>query len=304
MDAGSASPGNRDNRMSDSARVSATRDGMTDDPFKPVFVPAPPQAPSRGGVADLGAARLWYWDTGGPGEPVVLLHAIVGSGAMWLYQQPVLAGAGYRVIGYSRRGHFGSDAGDMTDPGSASVDLDALFDHLGLDRAHVVGTAGGGFVAADFAIAFPRRVRSLTLSTSLVAVQDAPYMAATAAMRDRAFESLPREFREVGPSYRAANPEGLAAWLQLTEAARPVEVKQCFASALDLAALGGLDMPVQTIAADADMYAPPPVMKRVADAIPGARLGLITGAGHSAYWEQPAAFNAILLDFLDSVQTS
>jgi len=271
------------------------------DPFSVAIVPVPAQAPAREAVADLGPARLWHWDTGGDREPVVLLHAVVGSGAMWLYQQPVLAAAGYRVIGYSRRGHFGSEAGDPDDPGTAADDLRMLLDHLGVRRAHVIGTAAGGFAAADFAIRHPERVRSLTLSTSLVAVQDAAFMASTAALRPHAFESLPREFREVGPAYRAANPEGLALWLKLTGEAVATPVRQRFASSLDLASLGRLAMPVLVIAADADMYAPPPVMKRLADAIPEARLRLVTGAGHSAYWEQPEAFNALILDFLGSL---
>ncbi|MBS7707474.1 alpha/beta fold hydrolase [Chelatococcus asaccharovorans] len=272
------------------------------DPFLSKSPVVPRQIPAAERLVDIETARLWCWDTGGgAAEPVVLLHAIVGSGAMWLHQQPVLAAAGYRVIGYSRRGHFGSDAGDPDDPGTGAGDLAALLDRLDIPSAHIVGTAGGGFVAADFAIAFPDRVRSLTLSTSLVAVRDRDYMAATMAMRDHAFESLPREFREVGPGYRATNPEGLAAWLALTAEGRPIAIAQHFLSALDLPALGGLRVPTLVIASDADMYAPPPVMRRIALAIPGARLGLIAGAGHSAYWEQPQAFNAMILDFLASI---
>lgn len=269
------------------------------DAFLANMPPIPTQHPAQDFVVDIESARLWCWDTGGTGEPVVLLHAIVGSGAMWLYQQPVLAAAGYRVIGYSRRGHFGSDAGDPADPGTGAGDLAALLDRLDIPSAHIVGTAGGGFIAADFALAFPERVRSLTLSTSLVAVQDRDYMAATMAMRAHAFEDLPREFREVGPGYRATNPEGLAIWLSLTAAGRPIAVAQRFLSALDLQALGRLRIPTLVIASDADMYAPPPVMKRIAEAIPGAKLCLIAGAGHSAYWEQPQAFNALILEFLD-----
>ena len=61
-------------------------------------VPIPPQAPARDAVADLPGTRLWYWDTGGSGRPVILMHAATHSAAGWVYQQPVLASAGYRVI--------------------------------------------------------------------------------------------------------------------------------------------------------------------------------------------------------------
>ncbi|MGE4048108.1 MAG: hypothetical protein AB7F35_24845, partial [Acetobacteraceae bacterium] len=44
-------------------------------------VPIPPQAPATEGVADLPGTRLYYWDTGGPGRTVVLLHAGTQSAA-------------------------------------------------------------------------------------------------------------------------------------------------------------------------------------------------------------------------------
>ncbi len=266
-------------------------------PFDVPIVPLPAQAPAHEGMADLGDVRLWYWDTGGDGVPIVLLHAVVGSGAMWLYQQPAFAGAGYRVVGYSRRGHRGSEPGPTDRTGSAADDLARLMDLLGIARAHVVGTAAGGFCAADFALAHPSRVRTLTLSTSLVAVGDADFMRRTGAARPHEFESYPPEFRELGPAYRYANPAGTGAWLKLVSEARPVVVTQGYASPLTLAALEALDMPVQVIASDADPYAPPPVMKTLADRIGGAELRLIPGAGHSAYWEQPEAFNRAVLGF-------
>lgn len=266
--------------------------------FEIPIVPVPPQAPAREGMADLGNVRLWYWDTGGDGEPIILLHAVVGSGAMWLYQQPAFARAGHRVVGYSRRGHFGSEPGPADRTGSAADDLAKLMDVLGLERAHVVGTAAGAFCAADFALAHGRRVKTLTLATSLVAVGDADFMQRTSAARPHAFETYPPEFRELGPAYRYANPAGTAAWLKLVGEARPVVVNQAYASPLTLAALEKLEMPVQLLASDADPYAPPPVMKSLADRISGAELKLIPGAGHSAYWEQPKTFNRAVLDFL------
>src|SRR5687768_8088012 len=53
-------------------------------------VPIPPRAPVKEALATLRDTRLWYWDTGGEGEPVVLLHPATGSGLIWQYQQPAL----------------------------------------------------------------------------------------------------------------------------------------------------------------------------------------------------------------------
>ncbi len=63
----------------------------------PLALPEPIQA--KGGLAVLPDTRLWYWDTGGDGEPVVLLHPATGSALIWGYQHPVFAKAGYHVIG-------------------------------------------------------------------------------------------------------------------------------------------------------------------------------------------------------------
>ena len=90
-------------------RVSKTQTDWSD---------TPAQAPVAEGRLDVGGACTWYWDTGGDGEAVVLVHPYSGSALNWGYQQPALAAAGYRVIGYSRRGHFGSDAGTGNDPGN------------------------------------------------------------------------------------------------------------------------------------------------------------------------------------------
>jgi len=118
-------------------------------------VPIPEQAKVTEGMADLPGAKLWYWDTGGTGPVVILLHANTGSGALWPYQQPALAKAGYRVIGYSRRGCYKSEPGDRNNPGIASDDLHHLVAHLGIGKFHAVGLALGGIITADYSLSHP-----------------------------------------------------------------------------------------------------------------------------------------------------
>ena len=98
------------------------------DPFVPV--PLPPQVPAKSGLAELPGTRLGYWDTGGNGAPIVLLHPATGTALIWGYQQPVFAKAGYRVIAYSRRGHDNSEPVPRESPGSASQDLHNLIESL------------------------------------------------------------------------------------------------------------------------------------------------------------------------------
>src|SRR5262245_31721606 len=112
------------------------------DPLAPV--PIPPQAPAKEGIAELTDTRLWFWDTGGTGEPIVLLHPASGSGLIWGYQQPVFAKADYRVVSDSRRGYHGSAPVDRAKPGIASEDLHQLVEVLGLGQVQVFGPAAGG----------------------------------------------------------------------------------------------------------------------------------------------------------------
>ena len=254
-------------------------------------------------LATLPDIRLAYWDTGGDGEPVVLLHPGTGSHAVWEYQRPALLGAGYRVIGYSRRGHLGSEEGPADRLGTGSGDLAALADHLALGRFHLVGTAAGAIVAVDFAISQRARLRSLTLACTILGVEEPEYLAMSRGLRPTGFDAMPADFREVGPSYRAENPEGTARWLALEHKAIPGRVvRQPTANRITWAALQGLRLPCLLMTGDADLWAPPSVQRIFARHIRHAETVVIGEAGHSAYWEQPAVFNATLLRFLGRSQ--
>lgn len=251
------------------------------------------------GIAALPEVRLAYLDSGGTGEPVVLLHPASGSKAVWGRQLPALAAAGYRAIAPSRRGHLGSEPGPEEAPGTASGDLAALLDLLGIGRCHLLGSAAGGMVALDFALSHPGRTLTLTLACTVFGLTDPDYVARSEALRPPGFADLPVAFRELGPSYRFADPDGVAAWAALAAAAVPGRrVHQPPASRITLAALAGLDMPCLLLTGDADLYAPPAAQRLVAAHLRRAETRVIAEAGHAAHWEQPAAFNAALLDFL------
>ena len=58
----------------------------------------------REGFMPVPGARIFYTDAGGPGVPVVLLHAATGNTSAWQYQTDAFVAAGYRPIAYDRRG--------------------------------------------------------------------------------------------------------------------------------------------------------------------------------------------------------
>lgn len=264
-----------------------------------VPVPVPPQVPATEGTFDVRGTRLWYWDTGGSGHPVILLHAGTQSAAGWVYQQPALARAGYRVIAYSRRGYYRSDAGDPADPGTVSDDLHHLVRHLGLGTVDLVGAAQGGFIALDHVFSYPETVRSLAIVSSVMGIADADYVAVNARLRPPFFATLPHDFQELSPSYRAGDPEGLAAWHLLDQQALiGKRINPVMRHKPTWAKVEAIRKPTLLATGDSDLYVPPSLLRMQARHMPHAELHIIPEAGHSPYWERPDLFNAVLLGFL------
>jgi len=268
-----------------------------DDPLIPMPIPA--QAPAKEGSAELPGTHLWYWDTGGAGAPVVFLHPATGSTLIWLYQQPVFAQAWFRVIAYSRRNHYNSDLAPEHNPGTGSEDLHNLMEFLGVEKFHAVSSAAGGSVATDYAFSHPERLLSLTVSSNNLAARNG-YIAETAArIRPKEEKNLPRWFWELGPSYRAANPEGVEKWNELTR--RSVTGKgarQNLANVVTPAKLETLKVPTLLITGAADLVTPPSIMRMIARHIPDNEIVIVAESGHSPYWEQPEYFNRTVIDFI------
>ncbi len=111
-----------------------------------------------------------HYETHGEGDPILLLHGFASNGRVnWVSTSwtQTLADAGFRAIVMDHRGHGESDKPHDPDAYSAPLmaeDARRLLDHLGIDRADVMGYSMGARVAAFLAIRHPQRVRSLILS--------------------------------------------------------------------------------------------------------------------------------------------
>lgn len=263
-------------------------------------IAAPEPVAADAGFADIAGARLWYWDTGGSGEAIVLCHPASQSSTIWLYQQPVLAKAGYRVIAYCRRGVGRSGRGPADLPGTTTGDLLALLDVLGIAKAHVLGAAAGGITTLAFGVAHPDRVRSLVLAGTIFSPNEEDWRQMYARLGLAAVRGVvSTEFLELGPTYRALNPLGTARFAALEQQAK---AQGTFAqpSGVDVtwAALERMAVPVLLLTGEADLYAPPPLQALIAQHLPRHELTTLREVGHAPYWEAPAAFNALVLAFL------
>jgi pimeloyl-ACP methyl ester carboxylesterase len=250
-------------------------------------------------MAELPGTHLGYWDTGGAGEPVVFLHPASGSALVWLYQQPAFAKAGYRVVAYSRRNYYNPDLAPGDNPGTGSEDLHHLIEFLGLEKFHAVSSAAGGSVAADYALSHPERLLSLTVSSNNLAATTG-YIAETAAkIRFKEWDDLPRWFRELGPSYRAANPEGVEKWIELNHKSETGKgARQKLVNVVTPEKLQTLKVRTLVMTGAADMFTPPSIMRLIARHVPNNEVVIVAECGHSPYWEQPEFFNRTVLGFI------
>lgn len=108
--------------------------------------------------AQVNGVSLYYEETG-DGPPLVFCHEFAGDYRSWQPQVDAFSGT-HRCITYSNRGYFPSDVPDNLDAYSQELlveDLRGLLDHLGIERAHIVGLSMGGNVALNFALTHPDR---------------------------------------------------------------------------------------------------------------------------------------------------
>jgi len=164
----------------------------------------------------------------------------------------------------------------------------------------VLGAAAGGITALGFAVAHPARVISLVLAGTIFSPDEEEWRTlyqrlGIASVRP----AVSTEFIELGPSYRAVNPEGVARFVELEHAAKPKGViRQPLGITVNWAAMQRLRVPVLLLTGEADLYAPPPLQRMIAEHLPKHEMRTLREVGHAPYWEVPAEFNRLVLGFL------
>lgn len=117
------------------------------------------QVTENNGFAAINGANIFY-ETKGKGEPILLIHGIGVNSKMWDEQFEYFSKTN-QVIRFDLRG-FGKT--EMTaDDFTNYDDIKGLLDELQIEKAHIVGLSFGGFLATEFTIAYPEKVKSLTV---------------------------------------------------------------------------------------------------------------------------------------------
>jgi 3-oxoadipate enol-lactonase len=242
----------------------------------------------------------------GTGPPLILIHALGLDHRMWRAQREALESR-FEVIAYDVRGHGLSNKPD----GPYSLeqmadDLHGLLAAWGVRRAYLLGLSLGGMVAQTFALDYPEIVESLILADTT---------SEYAPEARRAFEERARavETHGIGPIVESTLERWFTPEYRLAEPAKVDEIRSTLSLAdqfgyaaacravagVDLTdRLGKLTMPALVIVGSEDPGTPPSAAERLRDAIPGARLEVISGASHLSNVSHAAEFNALVDGFL------
>jgi 3-oxoadipate enol-lactonase len=242
--------------------------------------------------------------------PVVFLHGIGGAARGWRHQLAAFAPS-WHTVAWDMPG-YGASA-PLTEVSIATL-ADALADFLAalhLERPVLVGHSIGGMIVQRFIAERPDAARAVVL-------------AQTSPAFGRPDGDWQRKFIEdrLGPLDRgetmtmlapklvadlvgdAPDSEGVALATASMAATDPASYRSMMLALVgfDLKAeLARIAVPTLVLSGSKDGNAPAPMMRRMADAIPGARYVELDGCGHLTNLERPAEFDAALRGFLDTL---
>ena len=231
----------------------------------------------------------YAYEESGSGTPVVFAHGLTFDRHMWDPQVAALSSR-YRCIAYDLLGHGASAGGrDGYSLEDEAENLHELMARWGATPAHIVALSMGGMMAMRFAIAHPQEVLSLALFDTSAEEEEAAnvprYEALLAASR--------------GPNLAVAAYK--ESYIALDFDAIEPALKAVTGRTNVLPALSRLDVPALVVVGAEDVATTPDKAQHIAEAIPGARLETIAGAGHMSVVEQPERATELLSSFLDGI---
>jgi pimeloyl-ACP methyl ester carboxylesterase len=252
-----------------------------------------------------------YYEIAGEGQPLVLIHGGLVDSGLWDDQFEVFAGQ-FRTLRYDVRG-FGKSK-SPTAYYSNYGDLRDLLDFLGVARANALGLSMGGSIAIDFTLAYPDRVAAL--------VPVAAGLGGYRATSDRALRDELNAAYERGDKERAVELS-LQAWTDgphrtpdqvdphVRERMRAMTVHtfdlpdvEPWLQALEPPAierLAEVQVPTLFVVGDQDVEDILKIGDLIIANVRGAQRAVIPNTAHHLNMEQPAEFNRIVLEFLNSL---
>jgi 3-oxoadipate enol-lactonase len=255
--------------------------------------------------ATLNGVTLHYALTGDPRRrPLIAFANSLGTDLrIWDEVAPRLADE-YALLRYDMRGHGLSGIGTPPYVVSAHADdLAALIRHVGAPQAIVCGVSMGGQVALALHASHRDLVTALVLSDTAHKIGDAAFWnARIAAIEKGGLESIvdpimerwfsPAFRRPVNPAYAGYRAmfcrQPVAGYIGSCAAVRDADLT---------AAARAVNVPALCIVGEEDGSTPPPLVRSLAELVPGAGYATIRGAGHLPCVEQPEEFTRLVRAF-------
>jgi pimeloyl-ACP methyl ester carboxylesterase len=250
----------------------------------------------------------------GSGPPVLLLHGLSATRRNVVQGSRSLAKAGYRLISYDARGHGESSPAPSYDYADLVADLEAVLDHLGLERTALVGSSMGAATAMAFALEHPRHVPALVQITpaytgyARTANVDGDTWELLARALDDGLDTfvqvaqpddIPERWREIA---RKATRQRMERHADLTAVAQALRELPGSIAWKGLEPLSRLDIPVLVVGSrdDADQLHPLGVAEEYCRKLPNAEL-VVEEKGESPLAWQGARLSKAIADFLERV---
>jgi pimeloyl-ACP methyl ester carboxylesterase len=263
-----------------------------------------------GSFVEVNGTRLYVEVAGMEDAPaVIFVHGFSLDTRTWDRQVDAFSEQ-YRIVRYDLRGFGRSSVPEQGVHYQHQSDLRALLDTLSIDRAAVIGQSLGGAVALDFVLQHPDRVSALVTVGSVMPGFDTPELAALsreiwAAGRTSGVEAASALLVDCAlfnvanerPASRAVVREIVADYSGWHWTNRDPEM---WADPNCEARLGQIAPPTLIVIGERELHD----MRQVADAlvagVPDARKVVLPGLGHLPNMEDAEAFNAVVLEFLNT----
>jgi len=254
-------------------------------------------------------AAVW-WEADGHGPPLLMIQGLGYPADMWWRLLPALTPR-FRTIRFDNRG---AGRTGICPPGphtmeALAADAAAVLDAAGEFSAHVLGVSMGGVVAQEFALACPKRTRSLVLGCTHPGPPDSvqPSVDALAMLGQRSRMTLAEAIEASIPFIYAPDTpreridEDVA--VRLTNPTDPVgyelQLRGIVAHGGTGSRLPRLSVPTLVLHGSVDRLVPPGNAAVLGRLIPGSRVEMLDGASHLFFTDRPEHTQELLLGFYD-----
>jgi pimeloyl-ACP methyl ester carboxylesterase len=255
--------------------------------WQTVAKPPPMPRPAASGYAPVNGITMYY-ALYGKGTPVLLIHIGMGDSDMWSSEIPALSKR-HTVIVADTRGHGRSTrTSEPFSYGLMASDYLELLDYLKIERVALVGVSDGAIIGLDIAIHHPERLTKLFAQGANVTT-DGTYNDAVDPTASHAASQLEAD------DYRrlSKTPDGFD---DFHKALSKMWNSEPNYSASQLASIR---VPTAIVMCDHDEWIKPDHARYIAHTIPGAKLIILHDVSHYAALQNPQAYAAAVLNFVD-----